>query len=61
MWLAVSYQPTSLFSLKLSSATNSAGKSLPVPSPYAVKMALLNAIITSIRKNKMRKKKLLKR
>jgi len=46
MWLAVSYQPTSLFSLKMSKATNSAGKSLPVPSPYAVKMALLNAIIT---------------
>ena len=46
MWLAISYQPTSLFSLKISTATNSAGKSLPVPSPYAVKMALLNAIIT---------------
>lgn len=40
------YSPTTLFSLKNSSATNSAGKSLLTPSPYAVKMALLNAIIT---------------
>ena len=46
MWLEISYQPTSLFSLKLSSSTNSAGKSLPCPSPYSVKMALLNTIIT---------------
>jgi len=46
MWLEISYQPTSLFSLKLSSSTSSAGKSLPCPSPYSVKMALLNAIIT---------------
>jgi hypothetical protein len=46
MWLEIIYKPTSLFSLKLSGSTNSAGKSLPCPSPYAVKMALLNAIIT---------------
>jgi len=46
MWLEIIYKPTSLFSLKLSSATNSAGKSLPCPSPYSVKMALLNTIIT---------------
>jgi len=46
MWLIIKYSPTSLFSLKNSSATNSAGKSLLVPSPYSVKMALLNAIIT---------------
>ena len=46
MWLEIIYKPTSLFSLKLSSATNSAGKSLPGPSPYSVKMALLNTIIT---------------
>ena len=37
---------STLFSLKNSSATNSAGKSLLTPSPYSVKMALLNAIIT---------------
>lgn len=46
MWIEVHYKPTTLFSMKLSSATNSAAKSLPCPSPYAVKMALLNAIIT---------------
>lgn len=46
MWLIVTYSPTTLFSLKNSSATNSAGKSLLSPSPYSVKMALLNAIIT---------------
>ncbi len=46
MWLEIIYTPTSLFSLKLSASTNSAGKSLPCPSPYSVKMALLNAIIT---------------
>jgi hypothetical protein len=46
MWLKIRYSPTTLFSLKNSSATNSAGKSLLSPSPYSVKMALLNAIIT---------------
>ena len=46
MWLELVYKPTSLFSLKQSSATNSAAKTLLCPSPYAVKMALLNAIIT---------------
>jgi len=46
MWLEVRYKPTTFFSMKLSSATNSAAKSLPCPSPYAVKMALLNSIIT---------------
>ena len=46
MWLEIKYKPTALFSLKMSSATSSAGKSLISPSPYAVKMALLNAIIT---------------
>jgi len=46
MWLEIKYKPTTLFSLKMSSATSSAGKSLISPSPYTVKMALLNAIIT---------------
>lgn len=46
MWLEFKYKPTSLFSLKSSNSTNSAGKSLLCPSPYAVKMALLNAGIT---------------
>ena len=46
MWLEIEYSPTSLFSLKSSQSTSSGGKSLFTPSPYAVKMALLNAIIT---------------
>jgi hypothetical protein len=46
MLLEFEYSPTSLFSLRSSSSTSSAGKTLFCPSPYAVKMALLNAIIT---------------
>lgn len=42
-WLVLTYQPTALFSLKLSSATSSVGKTLVVPTPYAIKMALVDA------------------
>lgn len=42
-YLVAHYLPTALFSLKDSQATNAAGKTLLVPSPYAVKMALLDA------------------
>ncbi len=42
-WLLAEYQPTALFSLKPSWATSSGGKSLLVPTPYAIKMALLDA------------------
>lgn len=41
-YLVAHYLPTALFSLKDSQATNAAGKTLLVPSPYAVKMALLD-------------------
>lgn len=40
------YKPTSLFSLKTSNSTNSGAKSLFIPSPYSIKMAILNAAIT---------------
>ena len=40
------YQPTALFSLKNSNATNSGAKSLFLPSPYAIKMAILNQALT---------------
>lgn len=40
------YQPTNLFSLKESNSTNSGAKSLLIPSPYAIKMALFNQAIT---------------
>ncbi len=42
-WLIAEYQPTALFSLKPAWATSSGGKSLLVPTPYAIKMALLDA------------------
>ena len=42
-WLIAEYQPTSLFSLKASQATSSVGVSLVVPTPYAIKMAFVDA------------------
>lgn len=44
-WLTVSYQPVSLFSLKRSDATSMAATSNLVPTPYAIKMALLKVLI----------------
>lgn len=46
MKFSVIYKPTTLFSLKDSNSTNSGAKSLFLPSPYAIKMALLNQAIT---------------
>ncbi len=43
MWLVATYNPTSLFSLRYSNATTAGAKSLLVPSPYTIKMALLVA------------------
>ncbi len=42
-WLIARYVPTALFSLKASTATSSVGKTLVVPTPYAIKMALVDA------------------
>ena len=42
-WLVAEYQPTSLFSLKISLATSSVAKSLILPTPYSIKMALVDA------------------
>jgi hypothetical protein len=39
------YAPVSLFSLKSSRATSTAGKTLLTPTPYAVKMAFLDAAL----------------
>lgn len=44
-WLTVSYQPVSLFSLKRSDATSMAARSNLVPTPYAIKMALLKVLL----------------
>ena len=43
---SATFQSTALFSLKDSAATNSGAKSLLLPTPYAIKMAMLNAAIT---------------
>lgn len=43
---SVKYLPTALFSLKDSNSTNSGAKSLFLPSPYSIKMAILNQAIT---------------
>lgn len=42
-WLILRYLPTALFSLRMTYATNKGGKTLLVPTPYAVKMALIDA------------------
>lgn len=46
MRFSVKYLPTTLFSLKTSSSTNSGAKTLYLPSPYSIKMAILNQAIT---------------
>lgn len=40
------FQPTTLFSLKESNSTNKGAKSLFLPSPYSIKMAIINQSIT---------------
>ena len=45
MWTIAEYQPTAFFSLRPQTATTSGGKSLIVPTPFAVKMALLDVAI----------------
>lgn len=45
MWRFADYQPTTLFSLRPANATTSGGKTLVAPTPFAVKMALLDAAI----------------
>jgi CRISPR-associated protein Cas5 subtype I-A len=47
MQFSVKYVPTALFSLKDSNSTNSGAKALFLPSPYAIKMAILNQAITA--------------
>lgn len=43
---SVKFLPTTLFSLKDSNSTNSGAKSLFLPSPYCIKMAILNQAIS---------------
>jgi hypothetical protein len=45
MWMVARYAPTALFSLKSAAATSSGGKTLICPTPFAIKMALLDAAL----------------
>jgi hypothetical protein len=45
MWLVVDYEPVSAFGLRPSNTTANGGKSLICPTPYAMKMGLLDRII----------------
>lgn len=47
MWITAQYLPVSFFSLRAAGATSSGGKTLLVPTPYSIKMALLSAAICS--------------
>jgi hypothetical protein len=42
-WLIADFAPVGLFSLKTSQATSSVGRTLVVPTPYAIKMACVDA------------------
>ncbi len=44
MWLIAEYAATALFSLKPAWATSSGGRTLLVPTPFAIKMALLDVV-----------------
>jgi hypothetical protein len=44
-WLVARYQPVGLFSLKPGEATSTGGKSLLMPTPFAIRTALLDAAI----------------
>jgi hypothetical protein len=42
-WLISEFAPTAPFSLKVSSATSSVGRTLVIPTPYSIKMALVDS------------------
>lgn len=45
MWTIAHYTPTAIFSLKPAAATSSGGKTLICPTPFSIKMALLDAVL----------------
>ncbi|HHY33799.1 MAG TPA: hypothetical protein GX515_12420 [Firmicutes bacterium] len=47
MWLLAKFEPSGLFTLRSSATTSMGGKTLLVPTMYAVKMALLSAAFAS--------------
>ena len=44
-WLIARFQPVGLFSLKHGEATSTGGKSLLIPAPFAIRMALLDVAL----------------
>ncbi|HEY6285192.1 MAG TPA: hypothetical protein VIX20_05980 [Ktedonobacteraceae bacterium] len=48
MWIVARYLPVAPFSLKPAAATSSGGKTLLAPTPYAIKMALLDVAIRTM-------------
>src|SRR6266478_3896806 len=48
MWIIARYLPVAPFSLKPAAATSSGGKTLLAPTPYAIKMALLDSAIRTM-------------
>ncbi len=44
MWVSAEYTATTLFSLRLSTATSSGARTHLVPTPFAIKMALLDVV-----------------
>jgi hypothetical protein len=48
MWLMARYLPVAPFSLKPANATSSGGKTLLAPTPYAIKMALLDVALRTL-------------
>jgi hypothetical protein len=47
-WVVAKFAATTLFSLKPASSTSSGGKSLLAPTPFALKMALLDAALRTL-------------
>ena len=45
MWLVAKYQPVGLFSLKVGEATSTGAKTLFLPTPFAIRTAILDAAI----------------
>jgi hypothetical protein len=45
IWLEATYQPTTLFSLRPSWATSTGGKTLLLPTPYSLKLAILDVAL----------------
>jgi len=50
-WLIAIYRPVGLFSLKHGEATSTGGKSLLIPTPYAIRTALVDAALHTERRD----------